>query len=485
MCQINIRKIIFLISIAVLNMVFITGCEQTVNPNENVRFESEPQGRAEDAQKIWGAANGDDKNPLTEDDEFQDMPKIKIISDYGVEVQISNEEEYRGFISRLEEFTDYHMLWVDLGATDTTVYLDEILTYNNFEFLQIKNGGSISFKNTQILNYTIHTIELSHIFSLEKGLLNHIIFGESLVQYNLVIELDNRYSGKLPIEELLNYNDCMNIILVWDDNTEGGALLDIQENMESLKEWDYLQSVQETEGGSLKGIYKLNDGDYSYTSYEFYNHYEESVPEVCAAFISIKDRESKGKEYFDIIAIPINKFSDTCVLHRGTKQRLTVNDDLNFDGYNDLIFNSDNYDISPYHGFITFLWNEKEQRFILDESVPDFINYVDTERKRLTYSSGYALEEDYYIYEYRNNVFSEKHLAINFSFSMEGEPVIWQYFDNGKLIAQLELFTGEDGLYYVLYEEIGGIREEKQVDSGLYNVVGKMYFPEFDFYRVG
>ena len=415
---------------------------------------------------------------------IQNMPEIEIISDYGVETKIRNEEEYEGFISRLEELTGYKYLWIDLEENSTTIYLDEVLTYNNFEFLQIKNGGSISFKDTQILNYPIHTIELSHVFSIEKDLLSHIISGKLFVQYNLVIELDNRYSGKLPIEELLDYKDCMNVILVWDGNTEGGALFDVRGNMENLKEWDYLQSVQEATGGCLKGIYSLNDGDYCYTSYEFYNHYEESVPEVCAAFICVKDKESNGEEYFDIIDVPTDKFLNYLFL-RDTYPRVGVGDDLNFDGFNDLVFMGRNDGIYPYWSFITFLWNEEKQRFILDESTPITIDRVDTERKRLTHSNVSSLEDDYYIYEYRDRVFTEKHLEIKIE-DMYGKRVTEKYFEDGELIAQLERATDEDGSIHYFYEKIGGNREEIQVESGLsFHRVSGIYFPEFDFWKYG
>lgn len=83
--------------------------------------------------------------------------------------------------------------------------------------------------------------------------------------------------------------------------------------------------------GCLERIYRLNDEDYSYTSYEFYNHYEESRTEISAAFICVNDRKSNGEEYFDIIDVPTDKFLNYLFL-RDTYPWVSVSDDLSFDG---------------------------------------------------------------------------------------------------------------------------------------------------------
>ena len=412
---------------------------------------------------------------------------IKDIPDNGIlTVKIHTQAEYQRFISHLQEKTGYRQLWLNLSDASITVYLDEVLAYQNFERLRIKNGGTISFKNTQILTYPIRSIELDHVLGIEEGLFKHIISGDSYVQTDITIELDNRYSGALPIEELLNYGECRDVMMVWDDDAEGEGLLDVQENMENLKEWDYLQSVWETTDGCLKGIYSLNDEEYSYTSYEFYNHYEESWPEICALFICVKDRKSNGKEYFDIIDVPTDKFMDNDLLRRGTSvNRLTRWRDLNFDGYMDLEFHSRNNDSFDPRGYITFLWDEKEQRFILNESAPNHYAWNDTEQQRLIYSTALsAFDEDYYIYQYEGDLFTEKHLKIRTE--RISETRTGQYFEDGELIARLELVIDEDGSRHFFYEEIGSTREEIQVESGLlFDEVSEIYFPEFDFWRYG
>ena len=410
----------------------------------------------------------------------------KTSSDDYLTVKIQTQEEYERFIRRLEEFTGRDSLSMNLGETDTTIYLDEILAYQNFEWLYVRNGGTISFKDTQILTYPIRSIELDHVLGIEEGLFKHIISGDSYVQYGIRIELDNRYSGKLPIEELLNYKDCRDVMLVWDDNTEGEGLLDVQDGMESLKEWDCLQSVWEATGGCLKGIYSLKDEEYSYTSYEFYNHYEESWPEICALFICVKDRKSNGEEYFEIIDVPTDKFVDYDLLRRGTSvNRLTRWRDLNFDGYMDLEFHSRNNDSFDPRGYITFLWDVEEQRFKLCESAPDRYAWDDTEQKRLRYSTSLsAFDDDYYIYEYEDNAFKEKHLEIRTE-RISGN-ITGQYFEDGALIARLELVIDDDGTRHLFYEEIGSTREEIQVESGLlFDEVSEIYFPEFDFWNAG
>lgn len=372
----NALKYIFLISIF---CIYMTACgnadrqsavEQSraeIVETENTKTKSE-----ETTDTAYAETESEAANVI---ENIQDMPEINIVNVSIVEVKIKNKEEYEGFVSRLGEFTGCHRLWIDLEETDTTIYLDEILTYNNFDDVMIENGGIISVKNMENFTYSMKEIGLRHVFSIDEGVLSRIISSNMDDQAEFRIELDNRYFGKLPIEKLLNDQDCTDVILIWDDNTEGAGLLDVQENMENLKEWDYLQSVKEAGNGCLKAIYQLNDGDYSYIGYEFYNHYEEDGPEIQAAFICIKDRESNGNKYFDIIDVPVDRFLNNDSFIRSTSQHLDVSDDLNHDGYRDLVFQGHYY---LYR--IAFLWNEKEQRFILDTSVQDFFESADAAR---------------------------------------------------------------------------------------------------------
>ena len=453
--------------------MYVRSEEKTSSIAESIEDIESAAGESPDDGKVDTVNDGDKSEAEGTVDVLQDIPDDGVLR-----IAIHNKEEYEEFISSLEEYATYSSLQLYLGETDTTIYLDEILAYQNYQQLYVENGGIISFKNTQILTYPIQTIELSHVYALEEDMLSHIMSGVSQTPQKIVIELDNRNLDKLPIEELLCYDDCGDIALIWDDDTWGGGLLDVQEGMESLREWDYLQSVQEATDGCLKGIYRLNDEDFSYTCYEFYNHYEEHWGDIFEAFICIKDTESKGEEYFDIIDVPSDKLKDYTV-RRGTRHRLTVNDDLNFDGYKDLVLDSDSYDHSPYSGFITFLWDEGEQRFILNESAPNYIDYIDPERKRLVRNRGNNVKvDDYYIYEYSDNVFTTKHLLVSKE-DKGGKQILEKYFENGKCTALLEFVEDENGFSHFYYKEIGGTREEAQAQSDLtLYEVNQIYFPE-------
>ena len=241
----------------------VSAAELETVETENTETKSEETTDTAYAETESEAANVED---VVEN--IRDMPEIEIVDSSIVSVKIKNEEQYKGFVSRLGEFVHYNMLCVDLEETDTTIYLDEILDCQNFELVQIRNGGRISVKDVQDFTYPMVEIALNHIFAVEEDVVKCLISCDTYSLKVFAIELDNRYSAKLPIKELLNFQDCTDVILIWDDDTEGAGLLDVQENMENLREWDYLQSVPEADVGCLKGIYRLNDGDYSYTSYE-------------------------------------------------------------------------------------------------------------------------------------------------------------------------------------------------------------------------
>ena len=84
---------------------------------------------------------------------------------------------------------------------------------------------------------------------------------------------------------------------------------------------------------------------------------------------------------------------------------------INFDGYRDLIFvgYNDNDFLGGYHQCIGFLWNEKEQRYEWNATVPEYFDGIDAERKRIVYVGGLsAADDDYRIYEYNGSVFTEK-----------------------------------------------------------------------------
>ena len=119
---------------------------------------------------------------------------------------------------------------------------------------------------------------------LQEGLLNHL---NGI--YEIRIRLDNRYTGKLPTMELLDNMDCENIVLIWDDNDEGegiGQLNGEDTYNGNNREWEYFYAALPKENQYLKGLYQVNEEDYSYTSYEFCGT---DSKDACAAFVCIKD----------------------------------------------------------------------------------------------------------------------------------------------------------------------------------------------------
>ncbi|MDE5933138.1 MAG: hypothetical protein K2H40_11775, partial [Lachnospiraceae bacterium] len=208
---------------------------------------------------------------------------------------------------------------------------------------------------------------------------------------------------------------------------------------------------------------------------------------ACKAFICIKDRESYGEKYFDILEVPVENLEISWL--DGRRVRL---DDVNFDGYRDLIFVGHNDLMGYCNRCIGFLWNEKEQRYEWNATVPKYFDGIDTERKRITcIFTLSAADDDYRIYEYNGSVFTEKRLEVTWP-QESCCRIIWQYYEEGELLKRLEQNYDEDAkLYYITYEENGIVTEEvmKEADYdtkyGSYDELGMEYFPEFDFYWAG
>ena len=323
----------------------------------------------------------------------RNMPEIEVSQGSLVDVTIHNEEEYRAFINCLEEYVNYGVLTLDLEETDTVIYLDEILAYHNFGILSIEHGGTISARNMKELNTNpLRDIELYHPYAIEEDMLSRM----PNLQY-IMIRLNSWYTGVLPTKELLQNTDCGNITVIWDDNRKG------EENLEEFAEWDEINAMLSEDDHYLKALYALDNEDYRYISYEFC---EEETGDACKAFICIKDRESYGEKYFDILEVPVENIEMSW--HDGRRMWLV---NINFDGYRDLIFvgYNDNDFLGGYHQCIGFLWNEKEQRYEWNATVPEYFDGIDAERKRIVYVGGLsAADDDYRIYEYNGSVFTEK-----------------------------------------------------------------------------
>lgn len=412
----------------------------------------------------------------------RNMPEIEVSRDSCfIKAKIHNEEEYQAFVDCLEEYTESFSLTLYLEETDTVIYLDDILAYKNFEFLDIYYGGIISARNTEILNTShVRHMELYHPYEIEENILIQM----PSLQY-ITIRFNNWYAGVLPAKELLRNTDCTSIVVRWDD--EGKEKV----NLEEFDEWDEINDMLSEDNCYLKALYVSNEDDYNYISYEFRVRGEERgntcEANECAAFICIKDRESYGEKYFDILEVPFES-NDTLSWHDGRRVWL---EDINFDGNRDLIFERYNDPIGHPAGCIGFLWNEKEQRYEWNTTVPKNYRWIDEERKRITNVYTSSLQDDYFIYEYHDGIFTEKKMEFIGSLT-DYYLVIWQYYEDGELLKRLEQnFDEETKLYYITYEENGIVTEKVMEEADYDNKydapsdLGKEYFPEFDFYWAG
>ena len=481
-------QVYVLMSLAVMILSGCAGQEQEMEEPETVTEsaqaeetdEEEADGAEEEIKGIEGIEEAEEaEEPLAESDNLN-MPEIEVSRDSSfLYVTIHNEEEYQAFVDCLGNYTECFSITLFLKETDTVIYLDDILAYQNFTFLDIKYGGTISARNMEILSESpLRDIELYHPYAIEENVLSQIPNLE-----NITIRVDSEYNGVLPAKELLQNTGCAWIVVKWDD--EGKE----EVNLEEFTEWDEINAMLSKDNCYLKALYVSNEDDYNFISYEFCVRGEEKgntcETNECAAFICIKDRESYGEKYFDIVEVPVESI-DTLSWLDGRRVRL---EDVNFDGYRDLIFVGHNDPIGSLNRCIGFLWDEKEQRYEWNATVPKHIGWIDDERKRITFGSGYSAFDDYYyIYEYSDGVFTEKRLIV--TLSRTEDKVTWQYYEDGELLKVLEeTFDEETKLYYITYEENGMITEEviekndyKYTD---YSELGKEYFPEFDFYNFG
>ena len=221
---------------------------------------------------------------------------------------------------------------------------------------------------------------------------------------NIIIYFNSWYSGVLPAKELLHNTYCSKIVMTWEADRKEEL------NLEELAEWDAINAMLPENDRYIKALYVQNEDDYNYISYEFCSRGGEigntGKAGACKAFICIKDRESYGEKYFDILEVPVENIMISW--HDGRRMWLV---NINFDGYRDLIFvgYNDNDFLGGCYQCIGFLWNEKEQRYEWNATVPEYFDGIDAERKRIVYVGGLsAADDDYRIYEYNGSVFTEK-----------------------------------------------------------------------------
>ena len=149
--------------------MILSGCagqgqemEEPETVTESAQAEEPNEAEAEEAEKA--SVESDNLN----------MPEIEVSRDSSfLDVTIHNEEEYQAFVDCLENYTEFFSITLFLKETDTVIYLDDILAYQNFTFLKINYGGTISARNMEIINESpVRDIELYHPYAIEENVLH-------------------------------------------------------------------------------------------------------------------------------------------------------------------------------------------------------------------------------------------------------------------------------------------------------------------------
>ncbi|MBD5552344.1 MAG: hypothetical protein HDQ96_14435 [Lachnospiraceae bacterium] len=450
-------------------------------PSEEEIFDETVSDEKELPVELIFDSSADTSSKIGEED--INMPEIEKHSS-SVEVTIRNSEEYKVFINMLNDFRDYSILELDMSGTSTTVFLDEIIAGSNFTYFEITNGGIIAIKNKDDLkDYPLKTLELYNVFEIEENLINQVS-----VSWLLVFELGDNYAGSAPIKELLDETDCEMITILSDKKAEGGLHYGEESYADMSGKEDSLCQVPYVEEGILRGIYRQNKSDYSYTSYEFYK--PESEKEICAVYIGVDYRGGDDKKCIAMVQVPQNRYSD---IRRTDVYGKIMVEDVNFDGYEDICFSGNDDYLNGDDLCCIFLWNEQEKRYKICDTAPRHIRHVDSEKKRLTHTITYGVSwDEYYIYEYRNGTYHEKKLENRFFLEEHDEDgnaidkIIWNYSEDGELKETLEYIFNENGnTSHIIYQGKGRTEEEVFEGKKDYDEVGKKYFPEFDFYWKG
>lgn len=310
----HMRRIILQMGIILfLNVVSLTGCSQVNNGNMEAHHEAE-------------ATIEDD---LKQQEIVSNMPSVETYPDGTVSVEIRHQKQYMAWISQLENYTDCIELHLDMQGTDVAVYLDEILTYGNFQYVTIENGGTISVKNSNVINIgAIEKIVFDQVRAIDKRLVSHI--PEQVV---MRIQINDQYKGIDPVADMLLDTNCQDIAVQWCE-AEGER-----------------QRIQ-------KGFWKLTSKNCSYTEYE---SYDLNTGEISEAFICIKNQERNGENYFDIVNIPKESLQQLSCIER---ERIRL-EDVNFDGYQDIVVVGAYSERLGEFNYEAFLWNDPEKKYEL------------------------------------------------------------------------------------------------------------------------
>ncbi|MDE5599075.1 MAG: hypothetical protein K2J04_14765, partial [Lachnospiraceae bacterium] len=193
-------QIYILISLTVMILSGCTGQEQEKEEPETVTEsvqaeepdEVEVDGAVEEIEETEGIEETEEAEEPLAENEKPNMPEIEVSRDSSfLYVTIHNEKEYQAFVDCLENYTECFSITLFLEETDTVIYLDDILAYQNFTFLDIKYGGTISARDIEILNESpVRDIELYHPYAIEENVLSQMLN----LQY-ITIRVDSQYNG--------------------------------------------------------------------------------------------------------------------------------------------------------------------------------------------------------------------------------------------------------------------------------------------------
>ena len=97
---------------------------------------------------------------------------------------------------------------------------------------------------------------------------------------------------------------------------------------------------------------------------------------------------------------------ETCSLLPSENNMVRI-EDVNFDGYDDIIIHKGNFGAQGASGYETYIWDESAKELIHEESFFDILNpEIDYERKLIAGSRREnSMEHEYYVYKFQNEEF--------------------------------------------------------------------------------
>ena len=467
----NVIRHILQIFMIVIGMTGLSACGQQVGESETNKMQYETVIAGEIKNNMKEQA-GDDVNvteyALRNYKRRHSSLEIEI-DDSNVRISVHDEIAYRQFLIMLDELENCDLLRLNVLGADIRVCLDDILAGHNIEYLYI-TGGTITARNPEALgSMSLDSMGIYRVSKVEEGILNHIS------SRYMEISLNDRYTGKLPTADLLNNMECDELIVMWGG--EGGTgLLDISEpENKILKEWNQICSILSEKDRILENIYKEKNGEFSFTSYDFYE--QGSDRKLYAEFISVKDVESGGTEYFDILKVPEERIAEI-------PGGIFLNDfhrmwfyDINFDGHDDFVYERrcDGCDENN----VIFLWIPDKERFEYCGTAPrNFENSVSVKEHKAyyVYPDANAGPSIYSIYEYADGCFIRHSLEIEH----RGDSLVYVYHREGEWVREQEFsYQKEDRTWHAVHEENGMTIEESMSED--LAELECAYFPEFTY----